>query len=182
MSKTTNSLSSSLRSSLAGALLAGIMVSGGCGEPEASSSEETASTQQALLPKAPGADVWRANMGVTITATKDSVAKTITYVIDATNAGDDDARQVAMAAHFQSGVTVLSANSGAFDSCSVPASNALGDRYITCSLSSLGVHAKATLTVVVSNPTNAWSQASAQVFNITPDPLVGNNYAQLSVP
>lgn len=135
-----------------------------------------------LQPTAPGAEVWRANMGVTIAPTKDAAAKTITYVFEATNLGDDDARQVVMAAHFGAGVTVATSSVSGFDSCSTPGVVGNGSRYIQCSLSSLGVRAKAKLTVTVSNPTNGTAQASAQVYNLSPDPIVDNNYAHVWVP
>lgn len=182
MCQTQNTRSSSIRTSFAFALLGGLMMFGGCGNLDGALPEEIASTQQALQPTAPGAEVWRANMGVTIAPTKDAAAKTITYVFEATNQGDDDARQVVMAAHFGAGVTVATSSVSGFDSCSAPGVVGNGSRYIQCSLSSLGVRAKAKLTVTVSNPTNGTAQASAQVYNLSPDPIVDNNYAHVWVP
>jgi hypothetical protein len=182
MRKSITTPSSSIHTSIAGVLLSGIAMIGGCGELDNAIPSETDSSQQALLPTGPGAEVWRADMGVTVSATKDSIAKKITYIFEATNQGDDDARAVVMAAHFPPGVTVSMSNKGAFDSCSSAISTGSANSYIQCNLTSLGVRAKAILTVTVSNPTNAASQASAQVFNISPDPIVDNNYAQVSVP
>ena len=160
---------------------------GGCGDltgelPAEELELETASAQQALSPSGPGAEVWRANMGVTVAATKDEAAKKITYDFTATNHGDDDARGAVLVAHFPPGVTVSSVSSRAFDTCTPPTTTGSGNSYIQCTRAAITVRASSILTVVVSNPTNAASQASAQVSNISPDPIVANNYAQLSVP
>ena len=85
-----------------------------------------------------------------------------------------------LVAHFPVGVTVSAVTSRAFDTCTPPISTGAGTSYVQCSRLAVGVGATSSLTVTVSNPTNAASQASAQVFNLSPDPIVENNYAQAS--
>lgn len=183
MSKTPKTRASSIGTSFANALLiGGMLIFGGCVDADGALPAETASSQQALQPTSPGADVWRANLGVTIAATKDPVAKTVSYVFETANQGDDDARLLVFAAHFGPGVTVTSVNTSAFDSCTAPAKVGNGSSYIQCTRSSLGVRAKLSLSATVSNPTNGTTQASAQVFNLSPDPIVDNNYSHLWVP
>jgi hypothetical protein len=180
--RTSINTRSSIRTSIASALLGSLVMIGGCGDMESELPIETASSQQALQPTAPGAEVWRANMGVTVAATKDSFAKKITYVFEATNHGDDDARSAVLVAHFPPGVTVSTVTSRAFDTCSAPTTVGSGASYVQCARASIGVHATSSLTVTVNNPGNAASQASGQVSNISPDPIVANNYAHVSVP
>lgn len=183
MSKSIKNQSASTRTSLVRALIAGAMILGGCGEMESELPTEVGSLQQKLQPTGPGAEVWRANMGVKVlTPVKDSVAKKITYVFEATNHGDDDARSVILVAHFPAGVTVSSISSRAFDTCTPAMTTNAANSYIQCNRLAVAVGATSSLTVTVSNPTNGASQASAQVFNISPDPLVENNYAHANAP
>jgi uncharacterized repeat protein (TIGR01451 family) len=115
-----------------------------------------------------------ADVGITKTGPGAVVAGgTITYTITITNSGPGSASGVIATDSLPPGVTFVSASDSGTDNGGV----------ITWNLGDLPVGGTTNLTVTVTAPTNAVTLTnSASVGSTTPDPNLGNNFAQASTP
>jgi len=147
----------------------------------------------AVVPTAAGAaDVWLAELAVTLTATKNVAAKQLRYVIGVKNNQDDTGRDIVVA--FTPGMAMppqslsvvsVSVESGSAQ-CKTLTVGPVKMLVVKCSIALLqpvgtdpmGVR----IVVVVSNPTNGPRSASVQAMGIVPDVNMANNFASAQTP
>lgn len=118
---------------------------------------------------------WQSDVGVTIAASKDTTARTITYTVTVTNNGDDDAREAGVVIHIGSLSVNRKTNSAAYACTTQSISNL---NYVKCTrATNMTVRESAKFTVVANNPTNGPHEANAQAWSISPDQTPANNSA-----
>jgi uncharacterized protein DUF11 len=132
-----------------------------------------------LVPSAASAlEEWRADLRVTMTATEDAAAGTVTHVVTVRNQGDDAAREVRI-----THIPVLGMTPAVPSGCWLFTVYA-GVNAVQCRVPILNVGATAQITVVTDNTaaTGVRRVTTAQAMGASPDANGADNVARLDLP
>lgn len=175
----SNLLSAAMISTLASVFASGCMMS--ADEIDSYNDEEMVGTAEEAI--TPGADVWKGDVRVTISAVKDSANQRITYTMTAKNYGDDDARNVIIShtPSYELGLVGMSLVSVSASHTTCTGSYQGIALSVVCNPITLGVGVTETVTVVINNVGNSPRTGTVQAMGITPDPNPSNNFASIDV-
>ena len=126
---------------------------------------------------------WLADLKVTMTATENAAAGTITHVIRVTNQGDDTARDVGLTHIPVVGMAILS-HASSSSACARRGYNNGAVWVVHCTLPALDVGVTEKLVVVTRNSTT-WpglKVTTAQALGTSPDKVSADNVTEIIFP